>query len=262
MAHSGTGEWGNGCERCRTWVNEVRNGELVSLGSFKDAFTHPGGYFSIDLYWCPACATTWIQGYHETADPGDFREFGDRTFMIQPLSVHQVQQIHQARQSGGERLDFFEFRAGDAAAPDEPLSFRDRLMRDLGWDEEGNQAMAEARHRAHPDQFPTVASGRYREVGEFGVVAQRSSFVVDFGLGYLVEVFPDGTVSEPVSREDFMRDQRLGLAEVTDVDAAERAIAIAEADERVLQLLTEIRERSERLKARLLAEAEERSREV
>jgi hypothetical protein len=68
--------------------------------------------------------------------------------------------------------------------PPPPGTVSAQLMKDLGWDEEGRQRMAQALHDAHPDQYPTVESALYHDP-EPNPDAQAAPAVVQGGA-------PDG----------------------------------------------------------------------
>ena len=48
-------------------------------------------------------------------------------------------------------------------APPAPGAVADQVMRDLGWDDETSQRMAQARHATDPDRYPTVEAATYTD---------------------------------------------------------------------------------------------------
>ncbi|MCA1842400.1 MAG: hypothetical protein LC792_04270, partial [Actinobacteria bacterium] len=76
------------------------------------SFRRVNSYFTAKLYTCPECETVWLVGYHEDfTDKPVEAEWGERPFILRPISSERVEQIRTA--AGTRALDLDSFAADD-----------------------------------------------------------------------------------------------------------------------------------------------------
>ncbi len=102
-----------GCARCRQWIGEYnytthRHGELVDGGDCASSFIEVDSYFSARLLRCPICSTAWLLGYHEDFSNTKIEdEWGERIFVIHPITAEQFEAIKAAAGTASLDLDSF-----------------------------------------------------------------------------------------------------------------------------------------------------------
>lgn len=103
-----------GCDECRDRGLMGKKPEPIS--DCADSFEEIDSYFSAKLVRCPRCRTTWLEGYHEDLrtrryDPktgtGTVGDFGDRTWILRPLTAEHVAEIEAARGTRSLQIDSF-----------------------------------------------------------------------------------------------------------------------------------------------------------
>jgi hypothetical protein len=75
------------------------------------------------------------------------------------------------------------------------LRRRDQMMVDLGWDDESSERMAQARHQADPERYPTLESARYTDPEPLLLGPDRTT------------IEPPQDVPAPESRSDKLAEQ-------------------------------------------------------
>jgi hypothetical protein len=95
-----------GCETCRAWHLNRPGSQPAS--DCTDAFREIDSYFSATLTRCADCGQVWLAGYHEDLSNRPLDEdFGDRTWMLRPLTAAQLAEIDAARGIRRLELDTF-----------------------------------------------------------------------------------------------------------------------------------------------------------
>jgi hypothetical protein len=105
---------GMGCDDCRGWTLPLLRPDPLS--DCAESFEEIDSHFSAQLVRCPRCETTWLTGYHEDLSTrwydsrtgtGTLSDFGDRTWILRPLTAEHVAEIEAARGTRSLRIDTF-----------------------------------------------------------------------------------------------------------------------------------------------------------
>ena len=81
-----------GCEECRQWSAHQGNAGAIDRdvsGTFYVADPEGAmdvGYKYAHLLTCNSCATPWLIGYYEDFANSGYEEFGDRHYIMRPLT--------------------------------------------------------------------------------------------------------------------------------------------------------------------------------
>ena len=82
----------HGCEACR--AGDSVAGMLRDVEDVAHRFAVKHDYFSVRLLECQECAAHWLRGYYEDFTNTSIEdEFGDRTWILRPMSHDQVMTI-------------------------------------------------------------------------------------------------------------------------------------------------------------------------
>lgn len=88
----------SGCDVCRGWDGKLSSERSGRTSDCPTSFRAVASYFHAAIRTCPSCGTCWLEGYYE--DFGDRpieAEWGDRHWILRPLTEAQVDQIEASR---------------------------------------------------------------------------------------------------------------------------------------------------------------------